>query len=257
MTTISAETEFVAPALIKPRNPRIARQLAWGSVGMGHMYLGLLVRGLCFMTGTYLPVCLGVLALTTDFVNWIFIASCFGVSILVNAWSIWDAVQCGHQTRADYRLKDYNRPGAYVMFCLVSNLSMSVGMAVVLITFVGSWMRFTGDFWGHGYKNGDQVFYSKLAYRSSSPMKDDRVVFRFIPASKSDTPGLILAVAGESITTNSGTTVVPPDQVWLRYQDNAGKNHDRFVSSYAIGGKIVFRFWPLSRFGKIPTETPH
>lgn len=84
-------------------------------------------------------------------------------------------------------------------------------------------------------------------------MKNDRVVFHHTPDDKPITPGLILAAAGESITTNTGTTVAPPDQVWLRYQDNTGKNHERFVSNYAIDGKVVFRYLPLSRFGEIPT----
>lgn len=257
MITTTAETEFVAPALIRPRSPRIARQLAWCCAGLGHMYSGSLVRALWIMTAYVLPLCVGVVALCTNHMNWSLIVVCFAISLSIQIWSVWDAIQLARRTRPDYRLKDYNRISAYLLLFLMTNLPLGVGLAAALVSFVGGGLRFTNDFPSLGFLKGDQVFSSKLAYRYELPVKNDRVVFRFIPTRKSDTPGVILAVAGESITTNSGTTVVPPDQVWLRYQDNTGKNHDRLVSSYAIGGKIVFRYWPLSRFGEIPTGTPN
>lgn len=247
----SAETEFLSPALIKPRDPRIARQLAWCGPGMGHMYSGRLVRGLSIMTACHLPICAGTVALCLYPRSWPFLAICLAISFIIKKWAVWDAIKSARQTRADYRLKDYNRPVAYLMLYLVPNLSVAASVAVVVVTQVGSAIRFTGDFWGLGYHNGDRVFYSKLAYRSEPPVKNDRIVFRHIPTGKPINPGLILAVAGESITTDSGTTVVPPDQVWLRSQDNTGKNHDRLVSSYAIGGKVVFRYWPFSRIGAL------
>lgn len=256
MNTTIAETEFVAPALIKPRDPRIARQLASCSPGLAHMYCGSLVRGLWIMGASHLPLCVGVVALCMNINYWPALLVGFILSMLIHYWSVWDAVQLARRTRPDYRLKDYNRLSAYLLLFIVPTWGLATGVAIIILAQVGNGLRTVNEFPALGLGKGDLMFVSKMAIREPLT-KNERIVFRFSPTSKPDSPGLILAVAGEIITTNTGITVVPPDQVWLRYQDNAGKIDDRFVSSYAIGGKIIFRYWPFSRFGKIPTGTPN
>lgn len=250
MNTTTAETGFIAPALIKARNPRIARQLAWCSPGLAHMYCGSLVRGLWIMGASHLPLCIGAIALCTKINYWPALLVGFILYLLIHYWSVWDAVQLARKTRLDYRLKDYNRLSAYLLLFIVPPWTLGAGVAITLLTQVGNGMRTVNEFPALGLGNGDLTFVSKMA--TQEPLtKNDRVVFRFSPTSRPTTPGLVLAVAGETITTDTGSTVVPPDQVWLRYQDNAGKIDDRFVSTYAIGGKIIFRYWPFNRFGKL------
>jgi hypothetical protein len=250
----ASETAFTSPSLIKPRNPRVARQLAWCCPGLGHMYCGSLVRGLWIMGASQLPLCVGIVALCKDTRYWPIVLAGFALGVVISFWSVWDAIQLARRTRPDYRLKDYNRLSAYLLIYVVPTWSLAAGVAITLLAQVGNGMRTVNAYPALGLGDGDQMFVSKMAIQEPLT-KNDRIVFRFSPTARPITPGLVLAVAGETITTDTGTTVVPPDQVWLRYQDNAGKVDDRFVSSYAIGGKIIFRYWPLSRFGKIPTGT--
>jgi hypothetical protein len=250
MNTPTAETAFVAPALIKPRDPRIARQLAWLCPGLGHMYCGSLVRGLWIMGASQLPICVGIVALCKDTRYWPWLLVSFVCCSIIHYGSVRDVIRLACQTRPDYRLKDYNRLSAYLLLYVVPTWSLAAGVAITLLAQVGNGMRTVNAYPALGLGDGDQMFVSKMAIQEPLT-KNDRIVFRFSPTSRPITPGLVLAVAGESITTDTGTTIVPPDQVWLRYQDNAGKIDDRFVSSYAIGGKIIFRYWPLSRFGKL------
>lgn len=256
MNTATESRATRSPALIKPRCPRIARQLAWCSPGLGHMYAGSLVRGLWFMSAAYLPVCIAIVAMYRNVANWPLLVISIVISAIICGWSVWDAIKVTRLTRADYRLKDYNRISAYLLLFLVPNITLGVAVVTVILTLMGVGLRSAVDMPALGFLKGDQMFCSKLAYRSQPPAKNDRIAFTGAPASPSVRIGMVLAVAGEPIPDGAGTAVVPPEHVWIRCRAEDGSDQHRLVSYYAVKGKIVFRYLPISRFGKIAGDPP-
>lgn len=257
MNTLTESSAIPSPALIKPRCPRIARQLAWCSPGLGHMYAGSLIRGLWFMSAAYLPVCIAIVAIYRNSANWPLLVIGIVISAIVCAWSVWDAIKVTRLTRADYRLKDYNRISAYLLLFLVPNITLGLALVTVILTFMGIGLRSAVDTPALGFLKGDQMFCSKLAYRSQPPAKDDRIAFYGTPTSTSIRIGQVLAVAGETIPDGAGITVVPPEHVWILCRANDGSEQRRLVSHYAVKGKIVFRYLPIRRFGKIAGDPPN
>ena len=234
-----------SPAVTKPRDADLAFRLAWSSTGLGHFYAGAIVRGLAFQAGALVPLALAVFLMSAACGSIPLVLSLGAASVLIGVWSCFDAVAVARRTRPDYRLKDYNRLSAYLALSVTPTVVIVAAIVVTFRAQVGEPLRAAHDFPALGIHGGDDFVESKLAYRSGTPQRGDLIAYRAAPSGKPMRFGRIAALPGEMADTPKGQIVVPEDSLWV--EGHGGE----LISSYAVAGKLVFRYWPLNRFGPV------
>ena len=107
------------------RRPWLAVLLSMVLPGLGQLYCGATIKCLCFSALTSAFGILSILAIAIPLsashhpliqTRGSLILLCLVLSLLVYGFSAIDALFTARKTREDYRLKDYNRWYAYLLF---------------------------------------------------------------------------------------------------------------------------------------------
>ena len=132
---------------------------------------------------------------------------------------------------------------------------------------------------------GDKLFVNKYIYRFKSPERGDIVVFKYPKDLKKDFIKRLVAVSGDEVEIRAGkiyvngkvlddaksfgkfyyynhdpygapgeAVKVPSDSFFVLGDNSANSQDSRFwgfVPKKNVKGKAIFRWWPLTRFGKI------
>ncbi len=141
--------------------------------------------------------------------------------------------------------------------------------------------RVTGSSMEPTFHDGEYVFVYRLAYWRHPPRRGDVVVFRYPPNPKRTLIKRVIGLPGETVSVHNGRVyingiplpepyiaaspeyVAPPVKVGAHQIYVLGDNRNNSNDSHAWGlldmkmlvGKVVWRYWPVSRFGPIPHAT--
>lgn len=197
-----------------PRKPWTAANLSFLLAGLGQIYCGAFRRGITYMWITGAVLLIGMVAVAFELSSAgtaLVIAGVIG--LLVTCISSWDAFRLARRTRAEYRLKEYNRPGVYAALCFLFFASV-LGYAFILrANFIESFIMF-GDSMNPTLEAGDRILVRKDVYRDSDPERNDLIVFRNpgnrrqrwvkrivgLPGDRIEVRGEIIRVNGETLT---------------------------------------------------------
>lgn len=244
----------ITPAVTKPRSARIARQLAWLSPGLGHMYLGQLVRGLSFAMAVLALILISAVLLLRGYENVAVFIILISITVIIGIYSVWDTILIARKTRPDYRLKDYNKPSAYILMFLAPSLAVAMAVAITIKVEVIAPYKITADLSELGIKKGDFIITSKKSYTSESPRVGDQITFKQGLIDSKNKIARIKAIPGDSLPIHSTLKTVPKDQLLVSYLDLENNLTEELISSYSVTGKIVYRAWPPNRFGSISED---
>ena len=190
------------------RKPSIALNLSLLSPGLGHLYCGVIAKGLLILTSCLFGLIVFVLGFIAPAPWAIPVVTTGGIFVLgLTAFAAIDARRLARATRADYRLKDYNRPLVYLLVLLLSGISAPF-VALVVRGWIVQAFRVGGNSSFPTYHLDDRVLANKQAYVSSDPERGDVIVFRSPVDRQKTWIKRVVAVAGDTIEIRNGTVMV-------------------------------------------------
>jgi hypothetical protein len=240
---------FAAPAQVKPRDLKVARQLARCSPGLGHIYSGDIIRGLAFLAAADAPLILGALLLVAPWGNVWVALGLFVMSIAISQWSTVDARRVVLRTRADYRMKDYNHWLAYTVIAVIPTVAIATAVSVALLTTHSRTFVAARSLPAASVQKGDLFAEWRSAYQHQHPQKGDRITYLNTRVNGETYLGSVAGVPGDTVSTASGSTVVPEGSLAVQRGDSPTGTF--LISEMAVTGKLVYRLWPLSRAGSM------
>ncbi len=166
---------------------------------------------------------------------------------------------------------------------LIIYVGVVILLCFLIITFVGCKSRVDGDSMNPTLEDGDQLWVSKISYTLGKPHRFDVIIFKY---DEDDTyVKRIIALPGERIRIDNegniyindmlieehygkepimaynvgraGQDVLLGEDEYFVLGDNRNNSHDSRwadvgnVSREDIIGKVVFRLYPFSKFGKV------
>jgi signal peptidase I len=159
----------------------------------------------------------------------------------------------------------------------VSQRLVFIGIAVVLINLVTMRYRVEGPSMESQLENGQVLVLNRLAYKIGSPSRGDIVVFHERTVSAQDLIKRIIGLPGETveirydkvwingvmldpawepecISCESGIWTLGPHEYFVMGDHRAVSRDSRAfgpVRDEMFVGKVVWRYWPLDRFGPV------
>ncbi|MEZ5328105.1 MAG: signal peptidase I [Verrucomicrobiales bacterium] len=193
MTAINCEP------LCAPRKPTVALNLSLLSPGLGHVYCGVIARGLLILAMSLLALAAFIVGLVLPFPGNTALAWIAGFSVIaLGVYGCIDSRKLALGTRRDYRLKDYNRPLVYALLAIISGLSVPV-VAIVLKTWVVEAFIVVGDSSYPTYDDHARVLANKRAYDQAEPQPGDSIVFTSPTGHHRTWIKRVIAVAGDEV----------------------------------------------------------
>ena len=167
----------------------------------------------------------------------------------------------------------------------LNSIVVALILTLIIRTFVVQAFKIPSGSMIPTLKIGDKLFVSKYIYRFHAPQRGDIIVFKYPEDPKKDFIKRLVAVEGETVEIRDGKilvdgkvlddpktfgkfvyynhgpygdpgqgTLVPKDSFFV-LGDNSGNSTDSrfwgFVPKKNLVGKAIFRWWPLTRMGKI------
>ncbi len=160
------------------RRPWLAVLLSAFLPGLGQLYCGATIKCLCFSGLMSALGILSLLAIASPFsVNGSWLSLSLTLAVLVYALSVIDALFTARKTREDYRLKDYNRWYAYVLFCIAVSGGYLIAGLYVRETRLEAFKVPSNSMYPAIWA-GDRLLATKNVYLDADPAIGDVVVFR-------------------------------------------------------------------------------
>ncbi len=195
--------------------------------GLGQMYNGELLKGVCFFMGSVLIAFSGLYASVyfQDKLILPFVCLCFIVYMAVYILAVIDAFRASRKTEEPIAKKSYNRwffylfawtAGVFIMFCAAQYIN---GNIFVQLKIAGRSME-------PEIKSGDIVLLDKTAGERTPYSIGDIVVFNHFDGKTRLLMRRVHAVAGQEITLRGQSVTVPPSCLFVE-SDNANlDNHN-------------------------------
>jgi signal peptidase I len=176
--------------------------------GLGHVYSGMLPRGLIWMLLCGISSVVGLLILSHPTAYSWTLGCAAGLAQL----AIWiagaiDSYRCALQCKADYELKDYNRWYVYVLLLLMgtgSLLSYALNVRNQLI----QPFRIPGASMYPAISPRDRLIAVKNAYRNADPQRGDLVLFANPNNRHEFWIKRVIAIAGDTVAVKDGNLYV-------------------------------------------------
>lgn len=201
--------------LTAPRKASTALNLSLLSPGLGHVYCGVITRGLLILSLSLLSLIVFVLALALPFPGSALLVWVTGLAVVaLTLFGCVDSRQLARTTRKDYRLKDYNRPLVYTMLALISGASLPL-IAILLKTWVVEAFVMEGDSYYPTLRPGARVLANKRAYDHADPQRGDTIVFRS-PDRTRTWVKRVIALPGDELEIIAGEIWVNGDHISRR-----------------------------------------
>ena len=106
------------------RKPRTAINLSMLSPGLGHVYCGVITRGLVLQVSSLFALIFAILGLlAAPPIRSILFSAGLIAALALTIYAMIDARRLALCTREDYRLKDYNRPAVYALLAALTALA--------------------------------------------------------------------------------------------------------------------------------------
>ncbi len=252
-TTLETTFPIQLPAIIKPRDPKVAGLLSKSCPGLGHIYAGDIRRGLTFLAAVDLPLALGALFLVAPWGSAVVAIVLWVVALAISIFSITDAKKTVLRTRPDYRMKDYNHWSVYTVIAVVPTMAAAIAVALAIITTVSHSVVAASPLPQIDIQTGDRFVEWKTAYRNNKPTPGEYIVYRGPLGSGMLYMGQIVALPGDSVNTSQGKTFIPEGSLGLQRTDST--QGQLIVSEMAVTGKLLYRYWPLQRWGSMGTSS--
>lgn len=172
------------------------------------------------------------------------------------------------------KLKEFLNTSIYFLVVVI--------FAFLIVKFVAQRTEVIGESMMETLYNGDNLILNKISYRFSDPKRFDIVVFPFRDNSGKNYIKRVIGLPGETVQIDENGNILINDKIldedygretilspgialekivlgegeYFVLGDNRNKSEDsRFgvgkVFRNEIVGKVTFRIWPLSNFGKI------
>lgn len=178
------------------------------SPGLGHVYCGVITRGLALQVSSLLALIVAILGLlASPPARGFLVGGSIIVALVLVLYSAVDARRLALRTREDYRLKDYNRP---LVYGLLAALSMLVAplVAIVIRGWVLSAWVMVGDSNFPSLLQNDRVLVDKQAYRSIDPQPGDEIAFLNPNDRKKHWIKRVIARAGDTVEIQDGKVFI-------------------------------------------------
>jgi len=199
-------TSYIGVA--RERKPWTAANLSIFFSGLGQVYCGDVRGGLLYMSGfAALMLAMMGAAVIAGSWGWVALVVSFLAIVVLSTVSSVAAFRTARRTRADYRLKDYNRVSVYV--------ALSFFMLIALLGLMG---MIRGSFLEVFYvpsnsmsptiKNGERIVARKDSYRIEDPVVDELVVFRNPHDRQKTFVKRVVATAGQTVEMRDGAVFV-------------------------------------------------
>jgi signal peptidase I len=199
------------------RHPWLAVTLSLVMPGLGHIYCGRIVKGLllAFLAGLPLPLIAIVLATSKLFLITTITFIAMFVHILIHLIAIIDSGYTARHTKADYKLKDYNRWYVYILFMLIgTGGSMELALNVKKNYLEAFWVPVASNY--PTIVPGDRLLANKITYKNSDPIRGDMVVFLNPENRRINFIKRVVAIAGDTVEIKDGQLYINEEKLQRR-----------------------------------------
>ena len=158
------------------RRPWLAVVLSLVMAGLGHIYVGRLVRGLLLAFLCFIPLVVVHVALATGIDAKVVTAAAVVGTFVIPIVAIGDSYRIAKRTRPDYQLKDYNRWYVYVLLLLVETGGSIQTAFSTRANYIEAFKVPAASMYP-GIVPGDRILADKTAYKKAAPKRGDVIVF--------------------------------------------------------------------------------
>ncbi len=228
------------------RRPWLAVLLSMALPGLGQLYCGATIKCLWISAVMSATGILSILAVTTPFAAFHHPLSqtrgdllllCFALSLVVYGFSVIDALFTARKTREDYRLKDYNRWYAYLLFWLAVSGGYLFAALYVRETELAAFRVPSASMYPAIWP-GDRLLAAKNVYLDQDPAVGDVVIFRNPENRAQALIKRVVAVEGDTVEIRDDDLYI--NGVKLRREETPGPAN---VSPEVIGAPAYFYEW--------------
>lgn len=190
------------------RYPWVATFLSLLMPGLGQLYCGAMIKGLCVAGLIAVFGLLSILALVLDFqISGKLVILFQALSLLLYGIGAVDAFLAARRIQGNYQLKDYNHWAAYILFYIAFS-GGSVFSSLYLRDNLLQPFRVPTSAMFPAIWPGDRLLAAKNAYWSRNPQAGDIVIFRNPEDKRVFFLKRVVALAGDSIEIRDGDVYV-------------------------------------------------
>lgn len=162
------------------RYPWVAITLSFLSSGVGHIYCGRIVRGLCLYSARFFLPLLCLLAVFAEPSTGVLLGLILApaaATLAIFLYAPCDAYAIARRSDPGYQLKEYNRAGLYGLL-IAMQLAYPVALTLATRAYVYQAFRIPGRSMSPSFLAGDRFLVNKRPFGGDSPKRGDVIVFR-------------------------------------------------------------------------------
>jgi signal peptidase I len=188
----------------KPRRPWLAGVLTFFALGLGHLYLGDLKKGVSLFFPLLLLLILANSFLLLYLPAWPIILI---IAIAYTVYCIIDAVKGARVFKDYYLMKRVNRWYIYLFYWVAFTIIVELFQTTVKANIVQAY-KIPASSMMETIQIGDHVLANKLIYKISEPKRGDIIIFPFPKDPSKDFIKRIIGLGGETIEIKDKTVIV-------------------------------------------------
>lgn len=190
------------------RRPWVAVFLSLVMPGLGQIYCGDIQSGITVML--IVAMCSSAWMVGTIFESKFFLPLFlifWGIVLLATVFAATDAYRRARRTRYDYKLKEYNHWGMYLMLIWIASAG-TIGYTAMIKMNMFEAFRIPVNSMAPTIMAGDRVNASKMAYDQKDPEYGDIVLFKNPENRKQNNIKRVVALGGDTIEVKYGDLLI-------------------------------------------------